>query len=83
VGKFVEVTAKDAFGQPVVHLAKLFEYEQGGIWLHFSKDVVIAGGRARPFEGYLFIPHEQLVHVFGSDGLDSAVEEAAEKGAGT
>lgn len=82
VGKHVEVSAKDAAGQPVVFLAKLFEYEQSGIWLHYTKDVVIAGGRARPFEGFLFIPHEQIISVFGCDELDSAVEEAGAAGAG-
>lgn len=81
VGKFVEVTARDAAGEPVVLVAKLFEYEQSGIWLHYSKDVVFADGRELPFEGFLFIPHQQIVHVFGCDELDRAVEEAAEKGA--
>jgi len=82
VGKYVEVNVKDGGGQPVVYLAKLFEYEQSGIWLHYEKDVVVAGGRARKFEGFLFIPHEQIISVFGCDDLDTAVEDAVEQEAG-
>jgi hypothetical protein len=82
VGKYVEVSVKDAGGQPLVYVAKLFEYEQSGIWLHYSKDVVVVGGQARNFEGYLFIPHEQIISVFGCDDLDTAVEDAAEQETG-
>jgi hypothetical protein len=75
VGKVVEVTARDAQGEPAVYLAKLFEYEQSGIWLHYAKEVAIAPGQQRRFEGYLFIPHEHILSVFGCDELDAAVEE--------
>ena len=73
VGKVVQVTAKDAADQPVVYLAKLFEYEQSGIWLHHTADVAVAKEDQRVFDGYLFIPHTHIISVFGCDELDQAV----------
>lgn len=75
VGKVVQVTARGADGAPDVYLAKLFEYEAGGIWLHHDKSVSLPDGSNQPFSGYLFIPHEQILTVFGCDELDRAVEE--------
>jgi len=82
VGKVVQVTAKDSAGQPVVYLAKLFEYEQSGIWLHHAAEVAIAQGRQSVFNGYLFIPHSHIINVFGCDELDHAVENNLEGEAG-
>ena len=84
VGKVVRATARGADGAPVIYLAKLFEYEESGIWLHHSDEVELPGGEAREFAGYLFIPHTHLVNVFGCDELDKAVDElAAAAGGGT
>lgn len=78
VGKVVQVTARDASGQPSVYLAKLFEYEQSGIWLHHTTDVAVTPGDKRAFDGYLFIPHVHIISVFGCDELDQAVENNLE-----
>lgn len=75
VGKFVQVLARGADGTPVTYLAKLYEYEAGGIWLHHDLKVSLPGGTSRQCCGYLFIPHEQIINVFGCDELDRAVEE--------
>ena len=82
VGKYVQVTARSADGVPETVLAKLFEYEEGGIWVHHSSPVSMPDGSARTFSGYRFIPREQIITVFGCDELDQAVEEqlAAEGG---
>jgi hypothetical protein len=75
VGKVVRVTARGADGAPATYLAKLFEYEESGIWLHHTDEVKLPGGETRKFDGYLFIPHTHLVNVFGCDELDKAVDE--------
>lgn len=83
VGKFVQVQARGADGAPEITLAKLFEYEEGGIWLHQDSVVTLPDGSERSFSGYRFIPREQIISVFGCDELDQAVEEQlAAKGGG-
>ena len=80
VGKYVQVTARGVDGSPVEYLAKLFEYEQAGIWLHHGRKVTLAAGKAQQFEGYLFIPYTHVVNVFSCDELDQTIEDAKAAG---
>lgn len=74
VGKTVRITAQGSDGE-VVYNARLFDYDDAGIWLHHQDGVDLPGGRNEKVEGLLFLPHVRIVNVFAFDGLDELMAD--------
>ncbi|MDQ3023423.1 MAG: hypothetical protein M3R04_03400 [bacterium] len=78
VGKTVRVTAQGSSGE-VVYSARLFDYDDAGVWLHHSDHVALPGGRTESVDGLLFLPHNRIVNVFAFDGLDELMSDEVER----
>jgi hypothetical protein len=78
VGKTVRITAQGSNGE-VVYNARLFDYDDAGIWLHHHDGVDLPGGRNEHVEGLLFLPHARIVNVFAFDGLDELMADEVER----
>jgi hypothetical protein len=74
VGKTVRITAQGRDGE-LVYNARLFDYDDAGIWLHHQDGVALPGGRTEQVEGLLFLPHSRIVNVFAFDGLDELMAD--------
>jgi hypothetical protein len=75
VGKTVHITAQAADGGEVEYTARLFDYDDAGIWLHHSGQVHLPGNRQQAVDGLLFLPHSRIVNVFAYDGLDELLAD--------
>jgi hypothetical protein len=73
VGKTVRITAHGSNGE-VVYNARLFDYDDAGVWLHHNSNVDLPG-RSQEVEGLLFLPHSRIVNVFAFDGLDELMAD--------
>ena len=75
VGKTVRITAQGSgsLGE-VVYNARLFDYDDAGIWLHHNGSIDLPG-RKENVEGLLFLPHSRIVNVFAFDGLDELMAD--------
>ena len=78
VGKTVRVTAQGSTGE-VVYNARLFDYDDAGVWLHHSDSVGLPGGRSEAVDGLLFLPHARIVNVFAFDGTDELMSDEVER----
>lgn len=81
VGKTVQITSRNNDGGLTRFLAKLFTYDDTGIWFHREKEVELPDGGTDKFEGLMFMPHVHVDSVFASDELNTriqAIEAAAE-----
>jgi len=79
VGKTVHVTAEGIGHEQVTYIARLFDYDDGGIWLHHSGTVDVSDKRTEDVEGLLFLPHGRIVNVFAFDGLDELLADEIER----
>jgi hypothetical protein len=78
VGKTVRVTAQGSNGE-VVYNARLFDYDDAGVWLHHSDSVGLPGGRNEKVDGLMFLPHARIVNVFAFDGTDELMSDEVER----
>ena len=79
VGKTVHVTAEGIAAEKVTYIARLFDYDDGGIWLHHNGKVDVSSSRSEDVEGLLFLPHARIVNVFAFDGLDELLSDEVER----
>lgn len=78
VGKTVRVTAQGSDGE-VVYNARLFDYDDAGVWLHHSDSVGLPGGRNENVDGLMFLPHSRIINVFAFDGTDELMSDEVER----
>jgi hypothetical protein len=74
VGKTVRITALGSNGE-VIYNARLFDYDDAGVWLHHEDSVELSGQRRQQVDGLLFLPHNRIVNVFAFDGLDELLAD--------